>query len=104
MCHNAANPNFNTVDSKTLKVPVKSCGGADGCHITATLDDGGILNFEIDQRKKNPKFVCTKCHISFGKEPIPETHSGAIPVSKPKVGLNHFMRRVVLASWSRRAG
>ena len=103
-CHNAANPNFNTVDPKTLKVPVKSCGGADGCHITATVDDGGILNFELDQRKKNPKFVCTKCHVTFGKEPIPETHSGAIPASKPKVGLNRFMRRAVLGSWSRRAG
>ena len=37
MCHNAANPDFNTSDPKTLKVPVKSCGGADGCHITATV-------------------------------------------------------------------
>ena len=31
-CHNVAT--FNTVDRKTLKVPVKSCGGAEGCHIT----------------------------------------------------------------------
>lgn len=52
VCHNAASATFNTTDIKTLRVPVKSCGGADGCHITATTDDGGILNFEIDQRKK----------------------------------------------------
>jgi hypothetical protein len=26
---------------------------AEGCHITATSDDGGILNFEIDQKKEN---------------------------------------------------
>lgn len=84
-CHNAASSAFNTVDAKTLKVPVKSCGGADGCHITQTLDDGGPLNYEIDSRKKDPKFVCTKCHTSFGKEPVPESHVRAIPTPKPKV-------------------
>jgi hypothetical protein len=61
-CHNPTL--INTVEVKTLKVAVKSCGGAEGCHITATSDDGGILNYEIDQRKKDPKFVCTKCHVA----------------------------------------
>jgi hypothetical protein len=84
-CHNAASSAFNTVDAKTLKVPVKSCGGSDGCHITQTLDDGGPLNYEIDSRKKDPNFVCTKCHITFGKEPVPESHVRAIPTPKPKV-------------------
>lgn len=83
-CHNAASSAFNTVDAKTLKVPVKSCGGSDGCHITQTLDDGGPLNYEIDSRKKDPNFVCTKCHITFGKEPVPESHARAIPTPKPK--------------------
>jgi hypothetical protein len=83
-CHNAASSTFNTLDPKTLKVPVRSCGGADGCHITTTTDDGGALNFEIDSRKKDPNFVCTKCHITFGKEPIPENHPQAIPTPKPK--------------------
>ena len=83
-CHNAASATFNTVDPKTLKVPVRSCGGADGCHITQTTDDGGALNYEIDSRKKDPNFVCTKCHITFGKEPIPENHPQAIPTPKPK--------------------
>lgn len=89
-CHNAASAGFNTVDLKTLKVPVQSCGGAEGCHITKTTDDGGILNFEIDQRKKDPKFVCTKCHITFGKEAIPEKHASAIPTAQPpaKPGLS----------------
>ncbi len=81
-CHNI--PTMNTMEPKTLKVPVKSCGGADGCHITATTDDGGILNFEIDQKKKDPKFVCTKCHVTFGKEAVPEDHPKAIPTPKPK--------------------
>jgi hypothetical protein len=84
-CHNAASPTFSTLDAKTLKVPVRSCGGADGCHVTATTDDGGALNFEIDRRKKDPTFVCTKCHLAFGTEAIPEDHPRAIPTPKPKV-------------------
>jgi hypothetical protein len=67
-----------------MKVAVKSCGGADGCHITATTDDGGILNFEIDAKKKDPNFTCTKCHVTFGKDPIPDSHPQAIPTPKPK--------------------
>ena len=38
-CHNVAG--FNTLDPTTMRVPVRSCGGADGCHLTATVDDGG---------------------------------------------------------------
>jgi Cytochrome c7 and related cytochrome c len=81
-CHNVAT--FNVLDVKTLKVPVRSCGGAEGCHVTATTDDGGALNFEIDQKKKDPAFVCTKCHITFGKDGIPENHPQAIPTPEPK--------------------
>lgn len=81
-CHNVTA--FNTVDPKTMKVPVRSCGGADGCHITATTDDGGALNFEIDQKKKDAAFVCTKCHITFGKEGVPEDHPQAIPTPAPR--------------------
>jgi len=83
-CHNVASPTFNTLDIKTLKVAVKSCGGADGCHITVTTDDGGALNFEIDQKKKDPAFVCTKCHVTFGRERVPENHPQAIPTPKAK--------------------
>jgi hypothetical protein len=81
-CHNVAT--LNTVDPATMSVPVRSCGGADGCHITATADDGGILNFELAEKKKNPAFVCTKCHVVFGKEAIPENHPAAIPTPAPK--------------------
>ena len=76
-CHVPAR--MNTVDIQTLKVPVSSCGGADGCHATATTDEGGILNFEIDEKKKNPSFVCTKCHITFGRQGVPASHVSAIP-------------------------
>ena len=76
-CHVPAR--MNTVDVTTLKVPVSSCGGAEGCHATATLDEGGILNYEIDQKKKNASFVCTKCHITFGRQSVPASHVSAIP-------------------------
>jgi len=76
-CHVPAR--MNTVDVQTLKVAVRSCGGAEGCHVTATLDEGGALNYEIDQKKKNSGFVCTKCHIVFGSKPTPVSHSNAIP-------------------------
>jgi len=54
---------------------------AEGCHITATTDDGGILNYEMDQRKANAQFVCVKCHIVYGSRPVPASHPAA--VSKP---------------------
>ena len=84
-CHHVSNASFSTIDPRTTKVPVRSCGGADGCHITPTTDDGGILNFEIDSKRKDSKFVCTKCHVTFGASPIPESHPQAISTPKPKV-------------------
>ena len=83
-CHKVDNVAFSTIDLKTIKVPLKSCGGADGCHITTTTDEGGALNFEVDSKKKDPNFVCTKCHVTFGREPIPENHPLALPTPKPK--------------------
>lgn len=81
-CHNV--PTMNTADAKTLKVAIKSCGGAEGCHVTATVDDGGALNFEIDQRKAKAEFECTKCHLTFGDQALPESHIAAIPLPAAK--------------------
>lgn len=75
-CHNVTV--MSTLDPQ-MKVPVRSCGGAEGCHITATTDDGGALNFEIDQKKANAGFVCVKCHVIFGREPVPANHLVVIP-------------------------
>ncbi len=80
-CHNV--PSMNTLEPNTLKVAAKSCGGAEGCHVTATLDEGGALNFEIEEKKKNPKFVCTKCHLIFGRDHLPVDHAKAIPTPTP---------------------
>ena len=81
-CHKV--PTMDTADARTLKVAIKSCGGADGCHVTATTDDGGALNYEIDQRKAKAEFQCTKCHLTFGALPLPENHIAAIPVPTVK--------------------
>jgi hypothetical protein len=75
-CHNTTN--MNTADTKSLKVSVASCGGAEGCHVTATADDGGVLNYELDQRNKNAQFACVKCHIVFGSKPTPLSHVEAV--------------------------
>jgi len=72
-CHNVTA--LNTTDALTKKVPVTSCNM---CHITATTDDGGVLNFEVDARKKDAKFQCVKCHIAYGKSAIPDSHIKAI--------------------------
>lgn len=76
-CHNVAA--MNTLDAQTKKIKVLSCGGnGTGCHITPTSDDGGALNFEIDSKKTNPGFQCVKCHLTFGRAGVPESHTKAI--------------------------
>ncbi|MGB7208518.1 MAG: cytochrome c3 family protein [Pyrinomonadaceae bacterium] len=72
-CHNVLT--INTADPLTKRVSFSSCAT---CHATATSDDGGALNFEVDSRKANAAFQCVKCHITFGKLPIPESHLAAM--------------------------
>jgi nitrate/TMAO reductase-like tetraheme cytochrome c subunit len=72
-CHNVAG--MNTLDPKTTRVSVESCGA---CHATATTGGGGALNAETDRRRADPSFRCTKCHVTYGKEPIPGTHTKAV--------------------------
>jgi hypothetical protein len=66
---------MDTTDWKTKKVALSSCSM---CHATATSDDGGALNAEMDARKADPKFSCTKCHITFGRQPVLESHTKAL--------------------------
>jgi len=72
-CHNAAA--MNTAEFASKRVHISSCAT---CHVTSTTDEGGALNYEADQRKANPTFQCVKCHILFGKNPIPESHLKAL--------------------------
>ena len=80
-CHKVSR--MDTTDERTSRVHVMSCGGGEGgCHITPTSDDGGIFNFEMDKRKAQPSFECTKCHLTYGRMPAPASHAEAVP--KPK--------------------
>lgn len=72
-CHNVLT--LDTTSPISTKVSIASCAT---CHATATSDDGGAINYEIDQRKANAAFQCSKCHIAYGKSPIPESHLKAI--------------------------
>ena len=72
-CHNVQT--MDTTVPQTKKVALVSCST---CHATATSEEGGALNLEIDARRSNPTFQCTKCHITFGSRPIPESHTKAI--------------------------
>lgn len=78
-CHNVLT--MNTADPKTKKVEISSCAT---CHATATSDDGGALNYEVDMRKKSATFECVKCHITFGRSPIPDSHTKAIAAAAGK--------------------
>ena len=78
-CHNVAT--MNTADPATTRVQVASCAT---CHATATSDDGGALNYEADMKKADAAFQCTKCHVVFGKSPIPESHLKAIAAAAGK--------------------
>jgi hypothetical protein len=72
-CHNVLT--MNTADPLTIKVSIASCAT---CHVTPTSDDGGALNYEMDQRKANAAFQCVKCHITFGKLAVPKSHADAV--------------------------
>jgi LSD1 subclass zinc finger protein len=72
-CHNAKA--MDTLDTKSKLVPISSCAT---CHVTATVDDGGVLNYEMQKRKSDPGFQCTKCHVTLGKLPLPQSHTQAV--------------------------
>lgn len=79
-CHNIAT--LNTLDKKT-RTQVRSCGGeGTGCHIEATTE--GILNLELDKKKSDAAFQCTKCHVRNGKNPAPATHIDAVSAATKK--------------------
>ena len=78
-CHNVLT--MKTADPATKRVGITSCAM---CHVTATASDGGALNVEVEARKADATFQCVKCHITFGKSPIPESHTNAITAAGGK--------------------
>lgn len=80
-CHKLAA--ISTIDTKGPSVAPLSCGGSgSGCHISAKADDPGDLNLEVDKKKADPGFQCTKCHVQLGKQPVPESHLKAVAAIK----------------------
>lgn len=70
---------LDTTNPRSARVGIVSCGGDSGCHVTATADEGGALNFEMLQRASDPAFRCTKCHIAYATSPVPASHVAAVP-------------------------
>jgi len=66
---------LSLLDERTLKVPILTCGGS-GCHINPKPKR--VLNDEIGKREADPAFQCTKCHINYGKSPVPKSHLDAV--------------------------
>jgi hypothetical protein len=78
-CHKTAA--IDTLNERGPSVNVQSCGG---CHITATAEEGGALNVELEQKRKSAAFQCTKCHLLTGKRPVPDSHIRAVEAQKGK--------------------
>lgn len=73
---------ISTIDPNTLEVPLLSCGGTGtGCHIGPKPKR--ILNDEVQKERADAGFVCAKCHVNLGREPLPKSHSDAVPLPKP---------------------
>jgi hypothetical protein len=76
---------ISTLDQRTLKVPILTCGGGGtGCHIKPSVPKK-VLNQEMDKKNADSTFQCTKCHVNFGrisKEQIPKSHTDAVSAAK----------------------
>ncbi len=72
------------LDADTLDVPIQTCSST-ACH-GARTGVKSIIFKEIEQRKKpdGASFQCAKCHLGYGKEPTPPSHSNLFPPPKPK--------------------
>jgi hypothetical protein len=66
------------INADTLFVPITTCSSS-SCHGGTKKD----IFKEIEQRKKpdGANFQCAKCHINYGKEPTPKSHTDMFPPS-----------------------
>lgn len=75
-CHEVAA--MNTADDRATRVSVLSCSGEMGCHVTATIDEGGALTYELERRKADSRFSCSKCHLAHGGAAVPPSHTAVV--------------------------
>lgn len=73
---------INTLDPASLEVSILTCGGTGtSCHIKPRPK--AILNVEVDKKRADANFQCIKCHVRFGREGVPKSHSDPVPLPKP---------------------
>jgi hypothetical protein len=62
----------STLSGLRADVPITSSAG---CHKTSTDRTVATVETELEQRKKDPKFTCAKCHTSdVGRKSAPASH------------------------------
>jgi hypothetical protein len=63
----------------TLDVPIQTCASSN-CH-GATRPPKNIIFREVEQRRKpdGAGYQCAKCHLNYGREPTPKSHSDLFP-------------------------
>lgn len=64
---------------ETLDVPIQTCASS-SCH-GATRPPKNIIYREVEQRRKpdGANYQCAKCHLNYGREPTPKSHSDLFP-------------------------
>lgn len=65
-----------------LYVPIQTCASSSSrCH-GSTRVPYNIINRELEKKKADPSFDCTKCHINLGREAPPPSHTELFPPKK----------------------
>jgi hypothetical protein len=66
----------------TLDVPIQTCASSN-CH-GATRPPKNVIFREVEQRRKpdGAGYQCAKCHLQYGREPTPKSHSDLFPAAK----------------------
>lgn len=77
-CHVAITAS-GSLNANTMYVPIQTCASSN-CH-GATRPPKNIIFREVDQRRKpdGAGYQCAKCHVNYGREPTPKSHSGLFP-------------------------
>ena len=72
----------NRLGPETLDVPVQTCASSN-CH-GATRPPKNVIFREVEQRRKpdGAGYQCAKCHLNYGREPTPKSHSALFPAAR----------------------
>jgi hypothetical protein len=64
----------------TLGVPIQTCASSN-CHGATRPPKNVIFREVVEQRRKpgGASYQCAKCHLNYGREPTPKSHSDLFP-------------------------